>query len=221
METDRLIEQLSDGVAPVRRLRNPWIRTAGWFALAVPYIAVVVLAMSPRDDLPAKLSDWRFLVEEIAALATGLTAAVAALAATVPGQSRRFLWLPALPLAVWLGSLGLGCLQSWVQSGPDGLTLRPDWGCFPAIVLVGLVPAIAMAIMLRRGAPLMPTITVALGGLAAAGLGDFGVRLFHASDASLMVLVWQLGTVAVLTAMAGCVGRYVLHWRGVVGSARG
>jgi hypothetical protein len=221
METDRLIEQLSDRVAPVRRLRNPWIRTAGWLALAVPYVAVVVLAMSPRDDLVTKLSDWRFLVEEIAALATGVTAAVAALAATIPGENRRLLWLPALPLAVWLGSLGLGCLQSWVQSGPDGLTLRPDWACFPAIVMVGLVPAIAMAIMLRRGAPLMPSVTVALGGLAAAGLGDFGLRLFHASDASLMVLVWQLGTVAILTTMAGCVGRYVLHWRGIAGTARG
>ena len=221
METDRLIEQLSDRVEPVRRLRNPWIRTAGWAALAVPYVAVVVLVMSPRDDLLVKLFDWRFLVEEIAALATGLTAAVAALAATIPGQSRRFLWLPALPLAVWLGSLGLGCLQSWVQSGPDGLTLRPDWACFPAIVMVGLVPGIAMAIMLRRGAPLMPSLTVALGGLAAAGLGDFGLRLFHATDASLMVLVWQLGTVAILTTMAGCVGRYVLHWRGIAGTARG
>jgi hypothetical protein len=71
--------------------------------------------------------------------------------------------------------------------------------------------------MLRRGAPLTPSITVALGGLAAAGLGNFGLRLFHAQDASLMVLVWQVGSVAILTMAAACAGRLLLNWRSVVG----
>src|SRR5215471_2432514 len=66
------------------------------------------------------------------------------------------------------------CVEDWIHFGPDGLSLQPDWFCFPAIVLVGAVPAIAMAVMLRRGAPLTPHITSALGGLAAAGLGNFG-----------------------------------------------
>ena len=60
-----------------------------------------------------------------------------------------------------------------------------------------------MAVMLRRGAPLTPFATMALGGLAAAALGDFGLRLFHSQDASLMVLVWQFGTVVVLSVLAG------------------
>jgi len=58
----------------------------------------------------------------------------------------------------------------------------------------------------------MPTVTVALGGIAAAGLGDFGLRLFHAQDAALMVLVWQVGSVFVFAALAACAGRYVLNW---------
>jgi hypothetical protein len=53
----------------------------------------------------------------------------------------------------------------------------------------------------------MPHAAVALAGLAAAGLGNFGLRLFHAQDASLMVLVWQFGSVAVLTGLAGSAGR--------------
>jgi hypothetical protein len=219
-ETDRLIERLAGRVEPVRPLRSPWVRMAGWFALGVPYLVLMVLVMEPRDDLLAKLSDWRFILEEIAALATGLAAALAAFATTIPGQSRRVLFLPALPLAVWLGSLGLGCLQSFVQFGPDGLSLEPDWACFPAIAMIGLVPAIAMVVMLRRGAPLMPCVTVALGALAAAGLGDFGLRLVHQRDASLMVLVWQFGTVIVLSVVAGCAGRLLLNWRSHAGTAR-
>jgi hypothetical protein len=92
--------------------------------------------------------------------------------------------------------------------------------CFPAILLVGAVPAIAMAIMLRRGAPLTPHITSALGGLAAAGLGNFGLRLFHSQDASPMVLVWQVGTVFILTAMAAWAGHHLLNWRSIIATAR-
>jgi hypothetical protein len=188
--------------------------------VAIPYVALVVLVVSPRADLLTKALEWRYLVEQLAALATGITAAIAAFATVIPGYDRKFLFLPALPLAIWLGSLGEGCVQDWIRFGPDGLSLQPDWFCFPAIVLVGAVPAIAIAVMLRRGAPLTPHVTAALGGLAAAGLGNFGLRLFHSQDASLMVLVWQVGTVFILTAMAAWAGRYLLNWRSITATAR-
>jgi hypothetical protein len=221
MDTDELIERLAETREPVRPLPRPWIRTAIWLALAAPYVAVVVLAMPPRADLAAKLADARFLIEQIAALVTGITAAAAALATTIPGFDRRIVLVPVLPLTVWLLSLGQGCLQDWIELGPDGLSLRPDWICFPAIVLVGAAPAVVMAVMLRRGAPLTPHLSTALGGLAAAGLGDFGLRLFHPQDASLMVLAWQLGTVFVLTAVAAWTGRYLLNWRALIETTRG
>src|SRR5262245_35880815 len=216
MNTDELIERLAQTAEPVSRLRPPLARTALWFALGLPYVALVVVVMSPRSDLFVKLSDPAYLIEQSAALATGITAGLAAFASIVPGLDRRILLLPLFPFAIWFGSLGLGCLQSWMQIGPDGLSLRPDWFCFPAIVVVGMVPAIAMAVMLRRGAPLTPHLSTALGGLAAAGLGNFGLRLFHPEDASMMVLVWQMGTVFVLTALAGWAGRFLLDWRSML-----
>jgi hypothetical protein len=188
--------------------------------LAIPYVALVVIVMSPRSDLVAKLSDTAYVIEQVAALATGVAAGLAAFASIVPGFDRRILLLPILLFAVWFASLGLGCIRSWLRFGAEGLSLQPDWVCFPAIVLVGLVPAIAMAFMLRRGAPLTPHVTAALGGLAAAGLGNFGLRLFHAQDASIMVLVWQMGTVFVLTALAGWAGRFLLNWRSLTGKVR-
>jgi hypothetical protein len=218
--TERLIQRLADGPEPVRPLPGPWVRTAAWLALAVPYVALVVYVVSPRDDLLVKLWDLRFLIEQFAALATGIAAAAAAFASTIPGYDRRSLFLPIVPLAVWLGSLGEGCIQAWLQLGPEGLALWPDWLCFPAIVLVGAIPAVAMAVMLRRGAPLTPHVTTALGGLAAAGLGNFGLRLFHAQDASLMVLVWQVGSVFVLTVMAAWAGRLLLNWQALLANAR-
>src|SRR5262249_26039312 len=78
------------------------------------------------------------------------------------------------------------------------------------------VPAIAVAVMVRRGAPLTPHLTAALGGLAAAGLGNFGLRFFHPQDASLMVLVWQFGTGFILSAFSSWAGRYLLYLRPVL-----
>jgi hypothetical protein len=219
-DTDMLIERLGRGGTLAQRLPRPWIRTMAWLALAIPCVALVVVAMSPRTDLIAKISDPRFVIEQFATLATGIAAALAAFATTIPAYDRRIVFLPALPVAIWLGMLGEGCVQDWLQYGAGGLSLQPDWLCLPAIALVGAVPAITMAIMLRRGAPLTPHLTTALGGLAAAGLGNFGLRLFHPQNASLMVLVWQFGTVFALSALAAWSGNLLLSWRSILDQAR-
>ena len=209
--TVKVMGRLIDNLTPVKRLPSPSRRAAAWLALGIPYVALVVLVMSPRSNLVAKFSDAHFMIEQIAALITGLTAAVAAFGTIVPGYDRRIAWLPFTPLAVWLASLGEGCLQILAADGFRNFA--SDWFCLPAIVLVGTVPAITMAVMLRRGAPLTPKITTALGGLAAAGLGNFGLRLFHPQDSSLMILVWQMGSVLLLTFLCGVAGRFLLRWR--------
>ncbi|MGH9161034.1 MAG: NrsF family protein [Vicinamibacteraceae bacterium] len=210
--TDDLIRRLAEDIQPIQALAAPWKRMATWLALSVPFLALAVLVMSPRADLAARLWDSRFLIEQASALATGLAAAAAAFAATVPGSACARLALPLVPLAAWLGTLAHGCVQDWLQFGPDGLSLRPDWICFPAIALIGTGPAIVMTLMLRQGAPLRPRMTMALGGIAAGGLANVGLRLVHAQDASIMVLCWQVGTVFVMSLLAGVMGRSILRW---------
>ncbi|MBI3706529.1 MAG: DUF1109 domain-containing protein [Proteobacteria bacterium] len=217
MQTDDLIVSLAGDARPVRRLAAPWMRLLSWLVVAVPWMVAVVLIMSPRQDLGDKLNDPRWVLEQAAALATALTAAMAAFCSGVPGRPRWEHVLPLPPFALWVGLLGVGCVQTWLQAGPEGLDFRPDWICFPGIVFVGIGPGVAMVAMLRRGAPLAPVLSTALGALAAAALADFGLRFFHAQDASLMVLVWQVGTVVLLTMLAAMAGPYVVRWRHVAG----
>lgn len=219
MDTDKLITRLTEDTTPIRRLPTPLVRTALWFAIAIPYVAIIVIMMAPRDDLALKFSDFRFLLEQVAALCTAIGAAVAAFQSIVPGYNRRYLLLPLVPLTVWLASLGQGCVQTWLR-GSALLGFTSDFICIPAIALVGTVPAVAMVLMMRKGAPLWPHASAALGGLAAAGLGNFGLRLFHGQDASLMVLVWQMGTVFMLTILCGWAGRLFLDWRPLIEKAR-
>jgi hypothetical protein len=212
METDRLIHQLAAEAAPVQPLANPWKRTGLWLAMAIPYVALVVIVMAPRPDLAMQLADPRFQVEQVAAFVTAILAAAAAFSCTVPGRGRAICLLPIVPLAISLVSLGYGCVQDWRALGPEGLRLRIDWDCLPAAALVGIVPAIAIMVMLRRGAPLFPRATLAMAGLAVGALAQTGMQIYHVGDISLMVLVWHLGSVAVLAAVAGWMGRWVLRW---------
>ena len=76
-----------------------------------------------------------------------------------------------------------------------------------------------MVVMLRRGAPLTPHLTAALGGLAAAGIGNIGVRFIHPEDVSVMLMVWHVGGVMLLCAFAGSAGRHFLNWRSIIGAS--
>jgi hypothetical protein len=211
--TEELIEQLAGTATPVRRLRSPQRRTLQWLALSMPWVVAVVFIMGLRPDLAARLGDPRWLLEETAALATGLTAAMASFCASVPGRPRWEHFMPLLPLAVWLGTLGQGCAADWVQLGATGIALRADWQCLPAITMIGFGPAVVITRMILKASPITPMTTAALAALAAGGLAAAALRLFHPEDTSLMVLVWQTGTVLSLTGIAALLGKTVLRWQ--------
>jgi hypothetical protein len=213
MDTDTLIGQLSKDAQPVRRLHSPLVRTLVWLAIGLLTVPASTAVLPLRADLMAQLDDPRFVIEQVSAMLTAATAAFAALTLVVPGRSRRWIFLPLVPVSIWLASIGWGCLQDISRAILGVVVFESDWSCFPAIALIGAVPALAMVAMLRHGAPLMPGLVVALGGLAAAALGDFTLRLSHTIDSGLMVLIWQIGSVAILTAIAGWVGPSILHWR--------
>ncbi len=212
VDTETLIETLARDARPVRRLPSPGWRVVRWLAAGLPVIAVFGTVMGARPDLAEKLAEPVFLLQLLAGLATAVCAAFAAFASCVPGSPRWTVWLPALPLAAWIGSLGRQCWQDWLTLGPDGVVFHPDLICLPIIAMVGAVPAIAMVAMIRRGAPFTPRLTAFLGALAAAALAYVGLRLVHPQDAAFMVFVWQFGSVALFASVVGAFGRRLLSW---------
>lgn len=212
MDTSRLITEIVKTGDSVQRLLPPWTRTALWVMLAIPPIIVVIAIHGLDVDLSTALADRRFVIEQVAALATTLAAATAAFDSTIPGRNRKWYWLPLIPLTMWLATVGAGCVADWRNLGPAGLSLRLDTGCILPMVLIGIVPAVTFVVMLRRGAPLSPRLTLVLAALATAGIVNFSLRFFHIGDVSLMVLVWHFGLVAVLAISAGFVAPRLLGW---------
>lgn len=220
MDTNLLIDRLAADNAPVQCLRCPARRTTTWLALAVPYVMAVAWLLAKHSDFAGMASDQRLMIEQIAALATAVAAAFAAFAITVPGYDRRILLLPALPLLIWLGSLCVGSADEFVRDGIAGLWLRPEWVCVRWILAIGTVPAIVLVFMLRKGAPMAPYTTAALGGLAAASLAHFCMRAFQPEEVSVLMLVWHTGTLVAVSIAAGWLGRIFMSWRAATGPLR-
>lgn len=212
MNTERLIRTLAENVEPVQVVGRPWLRAMWWTAAGALYLLVLVMMMS-RDDLGARMRDTRFLIEQAAALLTGVTAAIAAFATSIPGYRRNVIWLPLASAIVWVGIVSVAAVRDVELAGSFDMLRQSDWGCVWTVLIGAAVPAGAMATMLRRGVPLTPHLTAALGALASAGLGNLGVCFFHPHSSNMIVLVWHCGTVLAVAALAGAAGGRLLRWR--------
>src|ERR1700732_2902450 len=105
MKTDELIERLGRNVTVMRPLPPPGIRTAAWMVWAVSYLVVVAVmifvVMPSAGVMPTPL----YLVQQSAALVTGIMAARAALTSVIPGANNRVWAMPATGAGAWILSL--------------------------------------------------------------------------------------------------------------------
>jgi hypothetical protein len=205
--TPELINALASTLTPVRRLRPPLARAAGWLLLAALVLAFLLIGQGVRPDLVQRLQDPDFVVRVAGALLTGILAAVAAFMLSLPDRSRLWLLLPVPALALWLSTLGYQCLTNWVSVEPDGIRFGDTARCFATLVLAGLPLSLAMLVMLRYAAALRPVEVVLTGSLAVAAVTATASSLLHDLDATVLILLWNLGTAAMFIGLAGAFGR--------------
>jgi hypothetical protein len=211
--TDDLIRQLSRDVPPAPPLRHPFLRAAAWVTGAALYVALVVAWMAPAGALATHWSDVSFTLQQLAAAATAFTAAAAAFSMTIPGRGRATLFVSIAAAGVWVGLVLSGCIQDWIAAGRAGLALRSDWPCVAGILMTGAVPALALAAMLRRGAPLVPRTTTALGAIAITSLASAGMCLAQSHERDVIVLAWHGATIVSVSVLAAIAGRAILNWK--------
>lgn len=207
IETTELIEALVAHARPVRRLRPPIFRAAWWLLLAALIFGLLAAGHGVRPDLALRMTQSSFAVGTLAALLTGVLAAVAAFMLNLPDRSRWWALLPVPALIAWVSSIGYGCLTQWVSLGPQGMELGETARCFATLLTTSVPLSLAMFIMLRHGSLLNGLAATLTGGLAVAGAVAAAMSIFHALDASVLILVWNLGVAVLIVALGGWLGR--------------
>jgi hypothetical protein len=210
--TPDLIESLAADAGPVRRLRHPLVRAASWLSLAALVVLLLALDHGLRADIGPRLRQPVFVMGLAASLATGVLAAIAAFMISMPDRSRAWLLLPIPALLVWLSTISYGCLTNWVEITPTGVETGEAARCFATLFLTSFPLSVTLLLMVRYAAVLRPTETVMTGALAVAAIAATALSLFHDLDATIMILIWNIGLAAVLVALGGAYGRVLLAW---------
>jgi len=210
--TPDLIGALAANLAPVRRLRPPVTRALSWLLLAALLLAVLAVSQGIRPDLAQRLHGPSFILGVAGASLTGILAAVAAFMLSLPDRSRFYLLLPAPALVLWLSTIGYQCLTNWVSLEPNGIRLGETARCFATLVLTSLPLSLAMVVMLRYAAPLRPMSVTLTGSLAVAAITATALSLFHDLDATVMILMWNLGTAALFVGLGAALGGKMFSW---------
>jgi hypothetical protein len=201
--TPELIDDLVSCASPVRRLRPPVERALLWIGLAALILALISFEHGVREDLAERLRQPTFAIGIVAAAVTGILSAIAEFTISIPDRSRRWVLLPVPALVVWVSTISYECFADWISIGPNGVRMGEALSCFASLVLTSVPLGIVLIIMLRYAALVHSGSVAMLGGLAVAAITSTALAIFHDLDATVMILVWNLGTAALITAV-GC-----------------
>jgi hypothetical protein len=203
---DRLIERLSADLRPVRRVSPGWL-AVGWLVVVIVfggYLASMSDLHAMMRRLMAAPDMW---MAAVGSALTGVLAVVAAFMTSFPGRGTRWALLPLPALALWIWESGMGCARGWHLPGMHDATFGDADHCFIFICAISLPLSLLLMVLLRWTFPLRPNLTLALGGLAAAGAAATLLNFFHPYDASVTDLVFHAVAVALVVVLNRLFGK--------------
>ncbi len=207
MKTESLVDRLSEDLQPVRR--RSIVRDALLLLLLAVVEIVAFVGMGfMRPDMPTAMEApsfwWKLSSMGLIAV---LGAGVAIMSIDPVRSPRRGLrWILACIVAIFAS----GWLIDAAGNGVADLVRRLDWAqglhCVWKMVALSIPPAIALGVLMRRGAPTDRAGTALAAGLSSAGWGAFVFVLACPSDDPLYIAVWYTVGCSIVT----IVGRAVL-----------
>jgi hypothetical protein len=195
---DRLILDLGADLRPVRRLAPPLLRALTWLAVLAA-LALGLAAFANLDALWQRVSAvpdlWLAIV---GSTVTATLAAIAAFELTLPDAPRAWAALPLPAAVLWVGASGFGCLRGFVAPQSHVAVMSETGDCLMFIVFLSVPLSALLLLMLRRGYPLYPGLTAAIGGLAVAAAAATLLNFFHPYEAAATDLVVHAAAVALV-----------------------
>jgi len=84
--------------------------------------------------------------------------------------------------------------------------------CLATVFLTSVPLSVTMLVMLRHAALLRAGAVAFAGGIAVAAITSTALSLFHNLDATVMILVWNVGATGLITLLGTLIGRRFVLW---------
>ncbi|MEQ1755900.1 MAG: NrsF family protein [Micropepsaceae bacterium] len=196
--TNRLIDRLAEHAKPVHRLARP-LRVAFLWLLSISAVLWVAAELfGGIDAFTERLNDTNFAMAWGASVAAGVLATIAAFYLSRPDRPWFWAIVPWPAVAAWLAFTGYNCFQSWIVSGPNGLSLGESAMCFGFVLTLGGSLGALFVLGLRRSYPGHFRLFVITVGLATASIAAAALPLFHRVDATYLDLAAHVAATALV-----------------------
>jgi hypothetical protein len=213
MRTDSLVDRLSQDLRPVRR-RSIALEALLLLLLGVLEVAAFLGMGFMRPDMPAAMEApsfwWKLASMGLIAV---LGAGVAILSIDPARSPRRGLrWILICIIAI----LASGWLIDAAGNGLADLLRRLDWSsglqCVWKMVTLSIPPAIALSMLVRRGAPTDRSGTALAAALSSAAWGAFVFVFACPSDDPLYIAVWYTVGCSIVTIVGRAILIRITRW---------
>jgi hypothetical protein len=213
MRTESLIDRLSQDLRPARR-RSIVREALLLLLLGVAEVAAFLGMGFMRPDMPVAMeapSFW-WKLSSLGLIAV-IGAGVAILSADPVRSPRRGLrWILVCIIAVFAS----GWLIDAAGSGLADLVHRLDWPqglqCVWKMGVLSLPPAIAIGVLIRRGAPTDRAGTALAAGVSSAAWGAFVFVFACPSDDPLYIAVWYTVGCSIVTILGRAILIRLSRW---------
>jgi hypothetical protein len=213
MPTESLVDRLSRNLRPVRPRS---MRRDALVLLLLAIVEVVAfLGMGfMRPDMPTAMEAPSFWWKLTSMGLIAVLGAGAAIVSADPVRSPRpgLRWILVCVIAIFAS----GWLIDAAGDGFGELVRRLDWThgvqCVWKMVALSIPPAIALGMLIRRGAPTDRSGTALAAGLSAAAWGAFVFVFACPSDDPLYIAVWYTLGCSIVTVLARVILMRLSRW---------
>jgi hypothetical protein len=216
VNTDRLIDLLSANLEPVGRVQFGRMLLAAMLAGSAAALILMLMTVGPRADFasPIHLS-WTALKLLFAVSVIG-TATPLLLRSMRPGLEKEtypgLIFLPFLAaIAVALAMLLFVTPQNWSEMLRGATSASPP-RCLSCIIFFAVVPFAALIWVLRQAAPTRLSLSGAIAGVVAGGLGAAAYAFACTSDTIPFIAVCYGVAIALCAFIGSQLGPRLLRW---------
>ncbi|MCW6512576.1 NrsF family protein [Lichenifustis flavocetrariae] len=208
---ESLVRDLGVDLRPVRRLRSPLFRAAGWLSAA----AAAAITFACFADIADIVHRLRYVPDMwlavLGSTTTTVFGAIAVFQLSLPDRRAAWALLPLPGLALWIGGTGLGCLRAWTIPGTEVATIVEARICFTFIVSLSIPLSALMILMIRRAYPMHPSLTAVTGGLTVAAGSATLLNFFHPYDAGATDIAVHVVAIALVVGANRLVAGWLLE----------